>query len=87
MAQEPKESGPPSERTRETREVARLVVFGLGLILLIAFVVGNSASVKVNFVFFNHEASLIWVILIAALLGVLIDRLVIALGRRRKSRT
>jgi len=86
MAQEPKAPGPPSERKRETREVVRLVVFGLGLILLIAFIVGNSSSVKVNFVFFSHQASLIWVILIAALLGVLIDRLVIALGKRRKSK-
>ena len=86
MAQEPKASRPPSEGKRETREVVRLAVFGLGLILLIAFVVGNSSSVKVNFVFFSHQASLIWVILIAALLGVAIDRLVIALGRRRRSK-
>ena len=86
MAPEPKAPGPPSERKRETREVVRLVGFGLGLILLIAFIVGNSSSVKVNFVFFSHKASLIWVILIAALLGVLIDRLVIALGKRRKSK-
>jgi len=86
MAPEPKAPGPPSERKRETREVVRLVGFGLGLILLIAFIVGNSSSVKVNFVFFSHQASLIWVILIAALLGVLIDRLVIALGKRRKSK-
>ena len=86
MAVDPEAPGPPSERKRETREVVRLVVFGLGLILLIAFIVGNSSSVKVNFVFFSHQASLIWVILIAALLGVLIDRLVIALGKRRKSK-
>ena len=86
MAQEPKAPGPPSERKRETREIVRLAGFGLGLILLIAFVVGNSSSVPVNFVFFSHESSLIWVILIAALLGVAIDRLVIALGRRRRSK-
>jgi uncharacterized integral membrane protein len=86
MAQQPDGTAGPSKGKRETREVVRLVVFGLGLILLIAFVVGNSSSVKVNFVFFSHEASLIWVILIAALLGVLIDRLVIMLGRRRKAR-
>ncbi len=71
---------------RETRDVVRLVVFGLGLVLLIAFVIGNSTTVKVNFVFFNTRASLIWVILLSALLGVLVDRLVIVLGRRRKSK-
>ena len=86
MAQEPQDPGAPSEGKRETREIVRLAVFGLGLILLIAFVVGNSASVRVNFVFFSHESSLIWVILIAALLGVAIDRLVIAVGKRRKAK-
>ena len=86
MAQEPKAPGAPSSGKRDTREIVRLSVFGLGLILLIAFVVGNSSSVKVNFVFFSHNSSLIWVILISALLGVLIDRLVIMLGRRRTAR-
>ena len=54
------------------------------MVLLIAFVIGNSTTVKVNFVFFNTRASLIWVILLSALLGVLVDRLVIAVRRRRK---
>ncbi len=52
--------------------------------LLIAFVVGNSNDVKVNYIFGHATTSLIWVILAAALLGVLVDRLVIALGKRRK---
>ncbi len=86
MAQDPKAPGTPSAGKRDTREIVRLSVFGLGLILLIAFIVGNSGSVPVNFVFFSHKSSLIWVILISALLGVLIDRLVIVLGRRRKAR-
>ena len=45
------------------------MVAGLGLVLLIAFVLDNSHTVKVGFVFFNTELSLIWVLLIAALLG------------------
>ncbi|MEI7858518.1 MAG: hypothetical protein WCI26_01695 [Acidimicrobiales bacterium] len=69
---------------RQTRDIVRLVVFGLGLILLIAFVIGNSTVVKVNFVFFNTRASLIWVILLSALLGLLVDRLIIAIHGRRK---
>jgi uncharacterized integral membrane protein len=60
------------------------VVAGLGLVLLIAFVLDNSQTVKVGFVFFNTELSLIWVLLIAALLGALVDRLVIYLSQRRK---
>jgi uncharacterized integral membrane protein len=69
---------------RDTRETARLVVFGLALVLLIAFVAGNTNTVRVNFVFFHSSASLIWIILVSAVLGVLVDRLVIALGKRRK---
>jgi len=78
--------GRSSAGKRDTKDVVRLVVFGLGLVLLIAFVIGNSATVKVNFVFFDTRASLIWVILLSAVLGLLVDRLIIALGRRRKDR-
>lgn len=70
---------------RDTREIARLVVFGLALVLLIAFVAGNTNNVPVNFVFFHHSSSLIWIILVSAVLGVLVDRLIIVLRRRRKS--
>ena len=73
-----------SGKKRDTREIVRLVVAGLGLVLLIAFVVDNSHKVKVGFVFFNSTLSLIWVLLIAAFLGALVDRLVIYLGQRRK---
>ena len=87
MANAPERSSGPSgtkRDKRDNREIVRLVVFGLALVLLIAFVIGNSKDVKVNFVFFHTSTSLIWVILISAVLGVLVDRLVIALGKRRK---
>jgi uncharacterized integral membrane protein len=86
MAQEPRDSGRPASSTRDNRDIVRLVVLGIAVILLIAFIIGNSASVKVNFVFFDTKASLIWVIIISALLGVIVDRLAIVLNKRRKSR-
>ncbi|MGH9079158.1 MAG: lipopolysaccharide assembly protein LapA domain-containing protein [Acidimicrobiales bacterium] len=76
--------GPVRRKKRSNREVARLVVTGLGLVLLIAFVLDNSQTVKVGFVFYNAQLSLIWVLLIAAVLGALVDRLVIYLSERRK---
>ena len=76
--------GPSPARTRERKDVARLVVSGLALVLLVAFVIDNSDTVKVGFVFFSAEVSLIWVLLIAAVLGALVDRLVIHLRQRRK---
>lgn len=71
-------------RRRPNREVVRLAVTGLGLVLLIAFVLDNSQTVSVGFVFVSAHISLIWVLLIAALLGALVDRLVIHLAQRRR---
>jgi len=80
----PGSSGRPAEKKRDTREIVRLVAAGVGLIVLVAFVLDNSQTVKVGFVFFSTELSLIWVLLIAAVLGAVVDRLVILLRRRRK---
>jgi uncharacterized integral membrane protein len=76
--------GEPSQRNN--RDIARLIVFGLGLIFLIAFIIANSASVRVRFVVFDTRASLVWVIVVSALLGVLVDRLAIVLRKRRASK-
>ena len=80
-------TGPASKRKRDTREIVRYAIAGVALILLIAFVVANSRTVQVGFVFFDTKISLIWVIVIAAGLGALVDRLVILLrSRRRKAK-
>jgi uncharacterized integral membrane protein len=84
MAQAPDRSEGTSAGKRDVKEIARLVIGVVGLVLLIAFVVGNSNDVKVNYIFGHVHTSLIWVILIAAVLGVLVDRLVIAVGKRRR---
>ncbi len=78
------ESGRRSD-PRSRREIARIVVAVVGLILLVAFVLGNSKTVPVSFVFFKHHISLIWVILISAFLGGLVDRLIILLRQRRRN--
>jgi uncharacterized integral membrane protein len=79
-------TGRAPRKKRDNREIVRIVVALVGLALLIAFVLDNSQTVKVGFVFFSTRISLIWVLLIAALLGALVDRLVILLGQRRKKR-
>jgi uncharacterized integral membrane protein len=78
-------SGRSPGQKRETREVVRIVVAAVAVILLVAFVLDNSQTVKVGFVFFNAQLSLIWVLLIAALLGAGADRLVILVRRRRRA--
>ena len=74
-------------KKRDNREIARYVVAGVALVLLIAFVVANSHTVRVGFVFFHTNLSLIWVIVISAALGALVDRLVILLRARSKAKT
>jgi uncharacterized integral membrane protein len=85
MAKADRASNPDTPtKKRENREVVRGVVAVVGLVLLIAFVLANSETVKVGFVFFHARVSLIWVLLISAFLGALVDRLVIFLMQRRK---
>ena len=66
MAEEPK-----NDRRETSRVVAALVL----LALLIAFVVDNTDTVKVGFVFFDHETRMIYVLIVTALAGVVLDRL------------
>ena len=75
-----------AERRRSNREMARLVGAAIALALLVAFVLDNSQSVTVGFVFFSTRLSLIWVLIIAAVLGAATDRLVILLRARRKAK-
>jgi len=83
----PSGGGPGHQDSRrDTKETVRLVVAGIGLLLLIAFAVANSASVHVSFLVTSARVGLIWVIIISALLGVVVDRLVIMLRRRRRRR-
>lgn len=71
---------------RSNREIARIVGAAVALVLLVAFVIDNSQTVKVGFVFTSREVSLIWVILISAVLGAVVDRLVILLRARRREK-
>jgi uncharacterized integral membrane protein len=83
-ARSPGDGSPVAKR--DPREIARIVGAIAALALLIAFVLDNSQTVRVGFVFFNAKISLIWVLIIAAFLGALVDRLVILLGQRRRRR-
>jgi uncharacterized integral membrane protein len=59
-----------------------LIVLGLAIAWLIAFVIKNSEGTEVDFVFFATTASLVWVILISLGIGVLAGVLLSQLYRR-----
>jgi uncharacterized integral membrane protein len=84
------QTGDPSAASRrerrDKREIMRITGAVIALALLIAFVLDNSKTVRVGFVFFNASVSLIWVLLIAAFLGAAVDRSVILLRQRRRKK-
>jgi uncharacterized integral membrane protein len=70
----------------QPKEIARLVVAALVAILFIAFIVDNSNTVAVGFVFFGSDVPLIWVLVVTFILGVVIDRLIISARARHRRR-
>lgn len=56
-------------RARHARLWASAVLLVVALILIVAFIVANTNTVRVNWVFGHSDAALVWVILVAAILG------------------
>jgi uncharacterized integral membrane protein len=57
------------------------------LVILIALVVANTRTVKVSWVFGSTQQSLVWIILVAAILGWLLGIVTSVIIRRRTRRT
>jgi uncharacterized integral membrane protein len=73
--------------TRSERGVYALIaIIALVIIYLIAFVLKNTRSVRVSFVFASTTASLIWVLLVSILLGIVLGLAASRLGHVRPSR-
>jgi uncharacterized integral membrane protein len=64
----------------------RLIVLGLLVAYVIAFVLENRKSVHVHFVLATASVSLIWVILLSVAIGLLVGMLAAQLDRRRRRR-
>jgi uncharacterized integral membrane protein len=73
----------PGLDERQVRQIA--LVGGLVLVgsIVLLFIVENSRSVRVSFVFFSATISLIWVILLSAVAGALAGQVVARLIRTR----
>jgi uncharacterized integral membrane protein len=98
--EQPSQPGQPSqpsqpslgERLHEGRRTfqpglwLRLTVITAGLVYLILFVVLNTKTVRVRFVFESTRVSLIWVIVLSVLIGVVLGVLLSQLHRFRSRR-
>ncbi len=74
----------PKARKAKTRQIGALLI----VLALVAFVVDNTHTVRIGFVFFHADLALIWVLIGTALLTLGAERLLLRRsGRRaRKSR-
>ena len=91
MAYEPGENRPPDQESRRlTKGEIRWIIGGVIAILFGVFIAQNAREVKIDFVFFSANVRLIWLFLICAVIGAVIDRLLQRRGllpttRRRKA--
>jgi len=69
------------QRVRQAR-VAKVIVALVVLGILVAFIVANSQSVIVHFVFFTRRPALIWVMFACAVLGGIFGYLIGRPGRQ-----
>ncbi len=69
------DDGKPAHPPRSNRDAARIVLAVVLLALMVAFVVDNTRDVKVGFVFADHKTRLIYVLVVTAIIGALLDRL------------
>jgi uncharacterized integral membrane protein len=72
-----------SPGSRSKREAARIILGVVLAALLIAFVVDNTGRVKVGFVFADRSTRLIYVLVVTAAIGVILDRLWMRARRKR----
>jgi uncharacterized integral membrane protein len=82
----PGASGKDRRDGLDERQIKQLALVGglvLVAILLLVFIVENSDTVSVSFVFFDARISLIWVIVLSALIGAVAGILLWRLFRRR----
>lgn len=81
--------GPPGRGRIEegdARTIAKIAAIALGVALLLVFIVENTDQVTVSFVFFEAEISLIWVIVLSAVVGWVVGFMLARLIRRRRFR-
>ncbi len=84
MSPAPRRAPRQLDEAWQPRLYALLAALLLILAYVVAFVVKNDDDVKIDFVLFSTETTLIWVILLNLSLGILVGVLASQLYRRRR---
>jgi uncharacterized integral membrane protein len=72
-----------SKRPPGRKRIVALTIIALAAIWLVAFILSNSQTVRVSLVFGHVSLSLIWVMVICAVLGAVLAFAIAQLRRRR----
>ena len=91
MQDEPRQGPPGDQEVGLTKSEIRWIIGAVIAILFGIFIAQNADETKIDFLFFSLQIRLIWVFLICALLGAIIDRLlqrrgVLPTTRRRRAK-
>jgi uncharacterized integral membrane protein len=81
--EEPRGQGREQLDERQVRRIALVGALVLLAILALVFIIENSRRVRVSFVFFSADISLIWVIVLSAVAGAIAGALISRALRRR----
>ena len=81
------DAGPPATRGTRRRDLPRwkLVVLAVLAVYAVVFLLANSETQSVNFVFFTVKTRLIWLILLSMALGAALALVVPGFLRRRRA--
>jgi len=82
----PSANGKPKAAGRGASSNVKLLLIGIVALFAILFIVLNTHSAKVNFVFGSTKISVIWVILLSIGLGFLLGLWFPSLRRRRRGK-
>ena len=63
-----------------------LIGLGIVIVLFVVFFLQNSNHVKIDFLFFEKNTTIRWSLLVAVVLGILVDRIFTMWWRRRQRR-
>ncbi len=63
-----------------------LIALGIVIVLFVVFFVQNSGHQKIDFLIFQKDTTIRWSLLVAVVLGILVDRIFTVWWRRRRRR-
>jgi uncharacterized integral membrane protein len=80
---------PPKQglEPRQVRQLLLVAVLVLVAVIILAFIIQNRRRTTVSFVFFDTNASLIWVIVLSVIAGIVAGLVIPQIVRKRRGKS